>query len=383
MTTNPSIRSESTTSESRVTRFWRKRAGGPAPWAPGGWLPLLGLALLLVYGTLQTAPAIEAQTRDRVKSALMENGAQDVLVQVDGQEVLISAEGDGAYGAQLRAWASDVACSTWSAGEQICPNTVRVTTSGGATAVVPVASDRFHNFTLQESADALVLRGEVPDEATRLSLVSYAQRSYGSVVDELSVSNESATEAFDWALDRALPLLASVDTATVDWRDGSLSASGRIGTIDEASIRVSFSDTIFSDRLGELSLEPAANVSACNDRFASALGESQIQFETGSAAIAANSNPLLDRLATVAQDCPIRLVVAGHTDNVGNAELNQRLSFERATAVVTALSARGVSADRLSARGFGAEQPVASNRTPEGRASNRRIEITAVDGEPE
>lgn len=363
-----------------MTRYWRQREA--AAWTPGGWLPLLGLGLLFVFGVLQTAPAIEAQTREQVKTALASNGDQNAIIEVDGQEVVIVSAGDDAYGAQLRAWTSDAACSTWVAGDQICPNTVRVETSGSV-AALPVAVNRFHDFSFQETGDALVLRGEVPDEATRVSLLGQAEHHYASVVDELSVTNERASQAFDWAVDRALPILTSVDAGTVNWRDGAFSASGRIGTIDEASVRSRFSNTLYPDRLGDLLLDPAAGVSACNERFASVLSESQIQFATGSANIAAASGSLLDRLASLAQECPIRLVVAGHTDNVGNADLNQRLSLERANAVVSALAARGISSDQLSARGFGAEQPIASNGTQEGRASNRRIEITAMDGQPQ
>jgi outer membrane protein OmpA-like peptidoglycan-associated protein len=70
--------------------------------------------------------------------------------------------------------------------------------------------------------------------------------------------------------------------------------------------------------------------------------------------------------------------VEGHTDNVGNAETNQTLSEQRAKAVAAALAARGVPADRLLARGFGANRPVGDNTTEAGRAANRRIAYKAL-----
>jgi outer membrane protein OmpA-like peptidoglycan-associated protein len=71
----------------------------------------------------------------------------------------------------------------------------------------------------------------------------------------------------------------------------------------------------------------------------------------------------------------LRVEVAGHTDNVGASEANQRLSQERAQAVMAALVARGVKADRLTAKGYGQTTPVADNRTEDGRTKNRRVEL--------
>ena len=71
----------------------------------------------------------------------------------------------------------------------------------------------------------------------------------------------------------------------------------------------------------------------------------------------------------------LRLEIGGHTDNVGTPDANQKLSEARAKSVVAALVAQGVSADRVSAKGYGQSSPVADNRTEEGRAKNRRVEL--------
>ena len=71
----------------------------------------------------------------------------------------------------------------------------------------------------------------------------------------------------------------------------------------------------------------------------------------------------------------LRVEVAGHTDNAGSPEANQRLSQERAQAVMAALVGRGIKADRLTAKGYGQTTPIADNRTEEGRAKNRRVEL--------
>jgi len=67
--------------------------------------------------------------------------------------------------------------------------------------------------------------------------------------------------------------------------------------------------------------------------------------------------------------------VEGHTDNQGNAAANQALSERRAQAVVAWLSAHGIAASRLSAKGLGQTNPVADNTTEDGRAKNRRVEL--------
>ena len=70
--------------------------------------------------------------------------------------------------------------------------------------------------------------------------------------------------------------------------------------------------------------------------------------------------------------------VEGHTDSLGSAEVNQTLSQQRAEAVMQALAERGVDAARLSARGYGADRPIASNATDTGRSENRRVEIHVI-----
>jgi OmpA-OmpF porin, OOP family len=101
-----------------------------------------------------------------------------------------------------------------------------------------------------------------------------------------------------------------------------------------------------------------------------------LNFDTGKATIKPDSNAILDDVAAALATAPaLRLEVAGHTDNIGGAEANQKLSDDRAGAVVTALVSRGVAASRLNAKGYGQASPVADNRSEEGRAKNRRVEL--------
>ena len=104
-----------------------------------------------------------------------------------------------------------------------------------------------------------------------------------------------------------------------------------------------------------------------------------VNFATGKAELTPESETILDGVAEslVANDS-IRVQVGGHTDNTGSAAVNRRLSAARANAVRDYLISKGVAADRLTAVGFGPSKPVASNRTAEGRAQNRRVELTRL-----
>jgi outer membrane protein OmpA-like peptidoglycan-associated protein len=101
-----------------------------------------------------------------------------------------------------------------------------------------------------------------------------------------------------------------------------------------------------------------------------------VNFETGKATIQPDSKPTLDDAAAALKSASgLKIEVGGHTDNVGTAEANQKLSEDRAKAVMAALVERGIDASRLTAKGYGQTSPIADNRTEEGRAKNRRVEL--------
>jgi outer membrane protein OmpA-like peptidoglycan-associated protein len=106
---------------------------------------------------------------------------------------------------------------------------------------------------------------------------------------------------------------------------------------------------------------------------------SGITFGFDSASLRPEFYSVLDRVAdTLIQYDQTIIEVAGHTDSKGAEEYNQRLSEKRAQAVGDFLAQRGVNRQRLILTGAGETRPVASNETEEGRAQNRRVEITLV-----
>lgn len=103
----------------------------------------------------------------------------------------------------------------------------------------------------------------------------------------------------------------------------------------------------------------------------------QINFDTGSANISGRrSFAILDDVVSVLEQFPdMQIRVEGHTDNVGRAEFNRRLSQSRAESVRTYIISRGIDASRLVAVGYGQDRPIDDNTTESGRAANRRVEF--------
>jgi OOP family OmpA-OmpF porin len=129
---------------------------------------------------------------------------------------------------------------------------------------------------------------------------------------------------------------------------------------------------------GEMKQDVVADAAALGASIA-ATGKAAvygIYFDTGKSVVKPESIPALDEITKLLkQNSGLALYVVGHTDYVGALDLNLKLSADRADAVVKALVARGIAASRLKGAGVGPYCPVASNRSEEGRAKNRRVEL--------
>ena len=101
-----------------------------------------------------------------------------------------------------------------------------------------------------------------------------------------------------------------------------------------------------------------------------------INFETGKSTIKPESEKIVDAIAEMLKANPaLKISIEGHTDNVGTAPANLTLSENRAKAVLNALVPKGIDKARLSAKGWGQAKPIADNKTDDGKAKNRRVEI--------
>ncbi len=104
-----------------------------------------------------------------------------------------------------------------------------------------------------------------------------------------------------------------------------------------------------------------------------------VTFDTNAYTIRQQFNPVLDSVATVLYKFKdTKLQVIGHTDSTGAADYNYNLSDRRARSVANYLAAQGVDQSRMLTQGVGPDQPISTNSTDAGRASNRRVELQIV-----
>lgn len=102
-------------------------------------------------------------------------------------------------------------------------------------------------------------------------------------------------------------------------------------------------------------------------------------FEQGKAVINPKSFPELDELVAMMKDSPkVEIQLEGHTDNVGNAEANMKLSQSRVDAVKKYITSKGISKSRVQTKAFGGSKPISKENTEEARAKNRRVEMRVL-----
>ena len=107
------------------------------------------------------------------------------------------------------------------------------------------------------------------------------------------------------------------------------------------------------------------------------LSSEKINFEVNSSTVSSHSRGILVRLANIIKEYPEDVIlIAGHTDSDGAADYNLDLSKMRAQAVADIFIANGIDPATMEVRGYGETQPIATNNTAEGKAENRRVELT-------
>ncbi|MEO1748835.1 MAG: OmpA family protein, partial [Pseudomonadota bacterium] len=242
------------------------------------------------------------------------------------------------------------------------------------------------------SGEALTLEGNVPDSNVQQALVAQAQASFVGleITDNLRIA-DGAPSGFAEIASAGLGALSRMPEGRM-YIEGNMMTleGGAFGEAAQASILEAVGASVPQDFEADLNITiapgpleaggiGALDATVCQGRLAELLGLSSIRFATGQASIEAASFGLLDRLSYTAQACPdTRFEVGGHTDSDGDEASNERLSLQRAEAVVNYLVSSGVDTVRLSAIGYGESNPIASNDTADGKAQNRRIEFNII-----
>lgn len=274
---------------------------------------------------------------------------------------------------------------------------------------------RPYQLAIAKAADGVTLTGMVPNLAARQRLEAAASAVAGGArVTDLTQIAAGLPEGldFDAATSFALSQLALLKSGEARFDDASLALQGaapdeKVAAQVDAALaapppglakgdvaisrpapaapapaatepaNVTSLDSI-AEAAGALAAQgPRLGVPDCDAGLKAALNGATIEFASGKADVSPKSYALVVKLAGVALRCDVQhLEISGHTDSQGDAALNQKLSEERAGAIVKLLAKAGVASDKMSAVGYGATKPVASNDTDEGRAANRRIEFS-------
>lgn len=172
--------------------------------------------------------------------------------------------------------------------------------------------------------------------------------------------------------DRDRTNTAPAETVATDFRDAIAIAPPALDESqqdDDADGVVNLNDSCQSTPAGDL-----VDLNGCS--LPATLTLEGVTFATGSDTLTESSTEILDEVAAMLKQYPqVPIEVGGHTDWVGQANANQRLSKLRADAVRAYLVSQGLRAEQLTAVGYGESKPIADNHTPTGRAQNRRVEL--------
>ena len=241
--------------------------------------------------------------------------------------------------------------------------------------------------------EQIILAGVLNKNSHRLVLESTVKR-YGekNVTDQIQVQNVMTPDFVGQSFDLVMQQLSQLKKGTAEFNQFNFTLKG----IFLADI----SNNNFKQKINEHWVAKAVDVSSpliraplhksfrhktdealrkaekCYADF-KRIAVSSIRFKSASVVVKRASYRTLNKIATLAKKCDeFNLQIHGHTDSVGNASRNEKLSYGRAFTIVKYLVNKNIGLNRLEALGHGSSKPIASNRTKRGRAKNRRIEIT-------
>lgn len=226
----------------------------------------------------------------------------------------------------------------------------------------------------------IVASGTLPDDASKAALLARLRQVYGAdrVVDQLAVGRVQAPANWnDYVQKLITPHLKQVSHGQLQVDGNAVSLRGDVPSeAERQQIANDIATTLNPTYTVNNGLRVTASGQAALD---TALGNRIIEFESGKATLADSGKAILDQMSVALLALKDRKVeVIGHTDNAGARASNLSLSQARAEAVKAYVMSRGVAADAITVLGEGPDRPVADNRTPEGRARNRRIEFKVL-----
>lgn len=223
----------------------------------------------------------------------------------------------------------------------------------------------------------IVVSGMLADEASKAALLARLRQVFGPerVLDQLSVGAVSAPSNWNDVLNRLIePNLKLIRHGQLNVHGTAVSLRGEVA--NEAQ-RQQIATALGARLDPGYTLNNAVRVTASEQRLLdTALANRTIEFDFGKATLTESGRAILDQMSVAwlkLKDKKVALI--GHTDNAGARASNLALSQERAEAVKSYVSAKGIRPESIVVSGEGPDRPLADNRTADGRARNRRIEF--------
>lgn len=348
---------------------------------------LIALTCVVLYTVFFRAPMIERDIETRTRQLIESAGlAEQIRVQADGRELLLS--GDLAHKDQAMSVAREVIGAvgvTWLS-EELPIN------SGGGNLKVAGQANSAWTTQLQLADGQLDISGDRPAlDGVSNAIVARLSAEYGG--QNVSMNSDNARELpVYWAdtVNAAAKALAKMQSGSAQINANKLSIEGTVASeADQAAIKQMLVELTPADVVWRTEFEtlaPDAIMAAqrlspaqCDSHVAEYMDSKQVQFRKSKTSLQNSAFAVIDGVIQILARCPsAKVQIGGYTDSRGDADLNMRLSRERAETVRDYLVEQGINTARLDARGFGPQRPIASNNTAAGRALNRRIEFRVI-----
>jgi outer membrane protein OmpA-like peptidoglycan-associated protein len=240
-------------------------------------------------------------------------------------------------------------------------------------------------FSINQSDQGVTISGLLPAEAA--DEITGALADGGKpLTNNITVDERVMQPAWSTAASQSLSSLEKIESGGINIAsNGTLSLRGEVASEQAKQFAGINFGRLFGDSVSlrnDITVKTPTIVEPPKPDIRALLSEldlSGIRFRSGSTELDGDSLQILDEVVEVLNLVgDAQILIAGHTDSRGNADYNFSLSADRAAAVQQYLINRGIAAGRLTARGYGPTQPIATNDTAAGRALNRRIEIQLI-----
>jgi OOP family OmpA-OmpF porin len=349
-------------------------------------VPALLAAVLLVTRTGPT----EDDLRDRSLAALQAQGINGVQVTMDGRDatVVVPAGADAQQARDVVAGVEGVRVATATGGSVDAAGTIPTPSQNPSETPTPqVVEAGIAPFSVNRTDTSFAVSVAVQDQATKDAIVAEVQSLLKPGIDfddKITVDPNSglANAAPVTALLRALS--TATGDAAVSYDGATVKLTGRVA--DQATkataaraAATAVPGAVIANQLTVPEIAKPPISEACQTfeaRLAQLTTQNKIVFLSGTAIVNDATKPTVTQAAALLKTCETaRVEVAGYTDNLGSTASSLPLSQQRADEVKAELVRLGVPAERMTSRGYGESDPVASNDTAAGRVANRRVEI--------